>query len=167
MSQTPEETLELAKLAFEEGQKGLANQDQTINSVRQRSIWIGGLAGVIASVLGREALQVTSLNLPSCTIDSAALLAGFVALCAVYVAIFYIVRPRGNFIFHNSPREIIAQFIESKHATNLTSTYLELAKFSEDNYKNNDKVIAKLFNWLMFSAAAMFIEFAAWIIVLA
>jgi hypothetical protein len=167
MNQTPEETLALAKLAFEEGQKGLADQDQTISSIRQRSIWIGGLAGVIASFLGREALKVTPLNPLSCSIDSIALLSGFVALCAVYISIFYIVRPRGNLCFHNSPSEIIGQFIKGEHATDLTATYIELAGFSEENYKNNDKVIAKLFKWLLFSAAAMFFEFAAWIIVLA
>lgn len=167
MTQTQEETLELAKLAFEEGRKGLSDQDQTISSIRQRSIWIGGLAGVIASFLGREALKVAPLSNITCTIDSAALVLGFIALCAVYVSIFYIVRPRGNLCFHNSPSSIIGQFIEGEHATNLVTTYKELAKFSEENYKNNEDTIGVLFKWLLVAALSMFAEFAAWIIVLA
>lgn len=167
MTQTPEETLELAKLAFKEGQKGLSDQDQTITSIRQRSIWVGGLAGVIASFLGREALKVAPLSKVSCSIESAALVLGFVALCVVYIAIFYIVRPRGNLCFHNSPSSIIGQFIEGEHATNLTVTYKELAKFSEENYKNNEKTIRILFKWVLVAALSMFVEFAAWIVVLA
>jgi len=167
MAQAPEETLELAKLAYEEGQKGLSDQDQTIASIRQRSIWVGGLAGVIASFLGREALKVEPLSEASCSIEYAALVLGFAALCVVYVAIFYVVRPRGNLCFHNSPSSIIGQFIEGKHATNLTISYKELAKFSEENYKNNEKAISVLFKWLLVSVLSMFVEFAAWIIVLA
>lgn len=167
MTQTPEDKLEILKIAFEEGRKGLSDQDQTISSIRQRSIWIGGLAGVVATFLGREALNVLPLSNIDVTVESVALLAGFAALCLVYVAIFNVVRPRGNLRFHNSPDSIIKQFVNSKHAPDLSKTYEVLAHFSQDNYKSNDIVISRLFVWLLVATAAMFVEFIAWLFVIA
>ncbi|MCK4820458.1 hypothetical protein KA005_32135 [bacterium] len=167
MTQTSEDKLEILKIALEEGRQGLSDQDNTVGSIRQRSVWIGGLSGVIATFLGREAIKVAPLSKLSCSVDSISVWLGFIALIITIGAIINILRPRGQFRFHNSPQSIINQFVNSPKATNLAATYEALAGFLQENYNSNQILIDRLFTWLLVAAIAMFLEFFAWLIVVA
>ncbi|NQT04353.1 MAG: hypothetical protein HQ580_20170 [Planctomycetes bacterium] len=167
MTQTPEDKLEIVKIALEEGRKGLGDQDATVASIRQRSVWIGGLAGLVATFLGKEAIKVAPINQLAFSVDGISVWVGFVALIITIGLVIDILRPRGEFRFHNSPGKILDQFLNGPHATNLIKTYEELARFAEQNYQNNQALIDKLFIRLFFSGIAMIVEFIAWLIVLA
>ncbi|WP_200235786.1 hypothetical protein [Thiohalocapsa halophila] len=167
MTQSEEDKLEVMKIALEEGRKGLADQDKTINSIRQRSMWIGGLAGVIAAFLGREALDVSPIaNLTLC-VDSIALVVGFAALFVTYAAIINVMRPHKGLKFHNSPGLVISQFTDPENPATLTEIHEALAGFSEENYICNQKILSRLFLSLLVAAIAMIVEFIAWLTVLA
>jgi len=167
MTQKPEDKLEILKIALEEGRQGLSDQDNTVGSIRQRSVWIGGLAGLIATFLGREAIKVTPSSNVICTLDSFSVWLGFIALIVTIASIINILRPRGEFRFHNSPKSIIDQYINGPNATDLAETYKSIAGFLQENYNTNQKIIDRLFMWLLVAAVAMFIEFIAWLIVVA
>ena len=156
----------ICKLAYEESTKGLSVQDSTLSSVRQSAAVLGTLAGLAATFLGKEVL--TRSNSTPCT-DASCLVAPWVAIGTLGFSLLFIVlilRPRDGWIFHSTPSSILDQFAKPGEVVPLDQTYDVLARFNEDNYNNNEKILKELFTLLYALMAAVVVQIVAWLVAL-
>jgi hypothetical protein len=160
--------LEIHRLAFDQGVKGLGNQDDTIASIRQRAAAIATLSAATAAFLGREAFARSGLpNHPLEVWQRIGVWAALSALCFSAVCMVQLLRPRKGWIFHFTPSRIIDQFAQGEHAADLSRTYEVLARFAEENYLSNERILSKLFRWLWASFITLILQVAAWLLVIA
>lgn len=153
----------ILKLAYEQGRQGIQGQETTLASYQTRAVAAIGISGLIASFLGREAIQDVTLSLadPNWT--------ALFAISALITSIgcgLYILRPRSGWIFHDTPSKIANQFARGQHATTLAMTYDKLAEFSETNFEKNRKILRRLALALHLSMWAVLSQIIGWLFLL-
>ena len=166
MKNTETDQEQIFRLAYEEGMKGIAGQDSTLNTIRQRAISLGGLSSLIATFLGKEALKIEPLNQTVCTWKIIPEWAGIFSLILSILLIIDIIRPINGWIFHNSAKSIIDQFGEGEKAQTIGNTYKILAQFAEDNYLKNEVLLKKLFNKFLIAILIVLIQIICWLLVI-
>jgi hypothetical protein len=165
MTITDNDREQIYKLAYEEAMKGVAGQDSTLTTIRKRAISLGGLSGLIATFLGKEALKSGALDKPfSCELLFGCL--GITSLILSIIIIIDIIRPRDGWIFHSSARSIISQFAEGKNAQTIGKTYKYLAEFGEDNYSDNETILNKLFIRFYIAIVTVLFQSICWLLLI-
>lgn len=159
--------LEIHRIAFEQGNKGLSNQNDTLTSIRQSASAVVALSAAAAAFLGREAfVRLNAEGYESQPWHKPGIWAALLSLVLSVVCVIQLLRPRDGWIFHSSPSRIIDQFAQGEHATSLSRTYEVLARFAEENYESNLKILNKLFRWLWTAFVSVMIQVVAWLAVM-
>lgn len=166
MGNTENDRERIYKLAYDEGMNGLRGQESTLSTIRQRAVSLGAISGLVATFLGKEALQSVPLNSSVCAWRAIPQWAGLISLILSILLILDILKPRDGWIFHHSANSIIDQFGEGENAQPIGITYKILAQFSEDNYAKNDEQLKKLFNRFSIAVLLVLIQIIGWLIAL-
>jgi hypothetical protein len=153
------------RLAFEQGMSCLRSQSSLLDNIRQRASAIGALAGLAATVLGREALNdhVQDRVWASGTLGLFEIMA-LLALGASVLCIIQILRPYEGWSFDFKPTLIMNQFARGPNATTLAETYEVLARYAEQNSERNQKLLRRLQGWFWASIAALMVQIYFWLI---
>lgn len=153
------------RLAFEQGMSCLRSQNSLLDNIRQRASAIGALAGLAATVLGREALNDHNPDRfwASGSLGLFEVLA-LVALGTSVLCIIQILRPYKGWSFDFRPSLIIDQFARGPNATTLAETYQVLARYTEQNSDRNQGILRRLQRWFWSSIVALVIQIYFWII---
>jgi hypothetical protein len=156
------------RIAFEQGMSCLRSQNSLLDNMRQRASAIGALAGLAATVLGREALNDNSRDriLVSGTLDLFEILA-LLALGVSVLCIIQIIRPYQGWSFDFRPSLIMSQFARGPNATTLAETYEVLARYAEQRSDTNQKLLRRLQRWFWASIIAVVVQMYFWLFDLA
>jgi len=167
-AQSEQDRLEILRLAYEQGLRGLDSQDATLSSIRQSGAAIAALNGLTAAFLGRQALedQRVAFGLRMLSLGIFEWIA-VLALVTSVVSVVQLFRPRDGWIFHFEPSRVIDQFAFGPKATNLAKTYEVLARFAEENYNSNGPLLRRLFRWLVLAIIAFCVHVCSWLASLA
>ena len=163
MDTISEDHLEIHKIAFEQGLKGLESQDSDLSAIRQRATAVVSVSGLAGTLFGSEALKVPSGKLLWLQLGAYEWLALTFLIISVFCT-FQILRPRNGWKFHFSPSLIVDQFAKGEKATNLSTTYRVLSKFAEINHNNNSKLLNPLYIWLNISLIAVVLQIMLWML---
>jgi hypothetical protein len=146
------------QLAFEQGLRGLDDQNSTLSNIRQRANGVAALSGLAATFFGREMIS-RSQSATSLGFSLAAVFFFVISIAAVIL----IYRPRGGWVFHFSASKIINQFSRGERATTLSRTFEELGKFCEKHHSANSLILSKLFRLLQIALACVVLQILCWI----
>lgn len=156
------------RIAFEQGMSCLRAQNSLLDNMRQRANAIAALAGLAATVLGREALNDNSSDRVwvSGTLGLFEILA-LLALGVSVLCIIQILRPYEGWSFDFRPSLIMSQFARGPNATTLAETYEVLAGYAEQRSDTNQKLLRCLQRWFWASIIAVIVQICFWLVDLA
>lgn len=166
--QADRDRLEILRVAYEQGLRGLNSQDATLSSIRQSGAAIAALNGLAAAFLGRQALedQRAAFGLRILSLGIFEWIA-MLALVTSVICVVQLFRPRDGWIFHFEPSKVLDQFAFGPRAASLATTYNALARFAEENYNSNDPILRRLFQWLVAAIITFCIHVCSWLAALA
>jgi hypothetical protein len=156
------------RIAFEQGMSCLRSQNALLDNMRQRASAISALAGLAATVLGREALNDNS---PDRVVVSGSLslfeILALLALGASVLCIIQILRPYQGWSFDFRPSLIMSQFARGPNATTLAETYEVLAGYAEQRSDTNQALLRRLQRWFWAAIIAVVVQIYFWFVDLA
>lgn len=148
----------LYAVAYEEAVRGLSEQQQVVESFRNRAGLLFSAGAITASFLGASALRGGSANLASWL----ALLC-FVAVASVSLAILW---PR-RWESAANPRDLIETYIESETPAPLENLHRDLSLHMHSSYLENEAGIEQFAALLQVASGFLTLEVVLWIAAIA
>ncbi len=132
-----ERMAEIARLAYEEGVRGLSEQKNTLESIRGRAATNIGIVSLAASFLGPAAIDRPLQSALGLFLALSAT-ACFVASVVLSVLVL---RSSSGWVFSQSPVQILKDYNQNNPNLKLDEVYGSLARFLEESLNGNEALI--------------------------
>ncbi len=157
----------IVKVAFDESLKGLHLQDSTLTSVRQAAGVMGTFSGLVATLLGSEAIKELSSIPMVKVLDWYWPMLAIATFIFSIIIVFLIIRPSHGWVFHMSGVSIIEQFANHKNGpVNEDVLYEVLTGFNEENYEGNEDVLKRYYTFLSYLMFLVLVQIIVWLLAL-
>jgi hypothetical protein len=146
------------ELAYQEGLRGLAQQQATLTGLHARAGTLLAAASIVTVFLGELALG-----------DDGLTVLGWLAIMlflAAAGAVVFVLKPRGPWHFRYSPADIIRNYVEDDPSAPLWVIHKQLAEHLERELTANDENMKPLLRALQLANLFLALEVAAWLVIL-
>jgi hypothetical protein len=154
--------LEIAKLVYEEAIRAISEQERSLDSIRGRAATNIAVVSISTSLLGYDVLLAT---LKSTTSTIVIVIIAILFSISVVTSV-WILRSKRDWVFNQSPKHIIRDYIENNQELSLTDVKLYLAGYLEDNIDSNERRLRELLNWLNLAFTATVLQILAAVLAL-
>jgi hypothetical protein len=146
-------------LAFEESRRAITQQQAVHEALKTRAGTLLAVASLATSFLGGVALDKK--------VPQGAAWAPVLAFFIVGILIVAILWPWPGWVFRNSARVIIGDYIEADKPSNLSEMHRDLSLHMEQHFDSNEKRLEKLFWLYRIASIFLIIEIVLWLAILA
>ena len=155
----------VADLAYEASTRALSEQRAALDNLRSRAATLVSAAAIVTSFMGASALADQKLTritgVPTLAADRSLQTAELVAILAfggVLAVCLWILRPRANWIFVLSAKQILGRNLE------LDAVKRELAEYCEEMWDGNARPIKWRMRAFQVGVVLLGVEAVAWLV---
>jgi hypothetical protein len=153
-----DENADAYRLAYEEGVRALARQEEAVEGFRTRGGLLLSAAAITTSFLGAQALSA-----PPPGFAAWLALVCFGGLSGAVLTMLFPSREE----YSSDAKRVVALYIEGNRRFSLTEIHRDLALHMEANLANNETALKRLTHAFRLACGLMAVEVLLWIIALA